>query len=122
MEEVDSFGSDEERGALLLTYSGSILTLGPLEEDVRNVEYVSIGLRQDVPESASNPESALAEDIIVDEIASFRKGPIQKSSAIYKIAVASEELEPEEEAEMLSEATEILTDEFVEINKTIIAE
>jgi len=120
MEEVDSFQADEDRGALMLTYSGSIVTVGPLSEGARNVEYVSVGLRQDVPESATNPTSNLAGDVVIDEPASFTTGPVQKTSAIYKIAVATEELDLEEESEMLSEATQVLTDEFVEINKTIV--
>ncbi len=122
MEEIDCFAVDELRGALLLTYSGSILTIGPTAEGVRNVEYVSVGLRQDVPETASNLESQLASDVMIDEAASFTSGPIQKSSAIHKIAVSSKDLTPDEESEMLADATQILAEEFVEINKTIISE
>lgn len=122
MDQWDEFAKEEERGALVMTYSGSLLTLGPLVEGERQAEYTSIGLREDVPDSASDPASVLADDIRVDEPVAFQKGPIQKSSAVFKIAVLKEQLEPEEEAERLSDATQILSEDFVEVNKTIVAD
>lgn len=122
MEEVDEFGQDEERGALVMTYSGSLLTLGPLTDEARKVDYLSIGLRQDVPESAHHDTAKLSQDLAIDEVASFAPGPIKQSSAIFKIAVASEELEIEEEEELLSNVTEVLSEEFVQVNKTVILE
>ena len=122
MEEVDEFGQDEDRGALVMTYSGSLLTLGPLSDGARKVDYLSIGLRQDVPESAHHGTAKLTEDLSVDQVASFAPGPIKQSSAIFKIAVASEELDVEEEEELLSNVTEVLTEEFVQVNKTVILE
>ncbi|MFP4637581.1 MAG: hypothetical protein ACLFM6_03985 [Spirochaetaceae bacterium] len=119
MEEVDEFGVDEERGALVLTYSGSIINLGPIVDGVRRAEYVSIGIRGDVPETASNAESVLEDDVNLDDVVSFKSGPIQKSSAVFKIAVNRDVMEPEEEEEKLTDATQVLTEEFVEINKTI---
>lgn len=121
MEEIDEFGVEEERGALVLTYSGSLLTIGPLIVGKRAVEYTSIGLRKDVPESALSDRSALAADLRVDETASFTGGPIAKSSAVFKIAVSAQPLEAEEERDLLSEVTQLLTEDFVEVNKTVIA-
>ncbi len=122
MEEVDDLSQDEERGALILTYSGSLLTIGPLVDDSRKVDYVSIGLREDVPESAHHDNAKLTGDIAVDEVASFSPGPIKQSSAIFKIAIATEELPVDEEEELLSNVTEILSEEFVQVNKTVILE
>ena len=120
MTEVDEFGTEEERGALFLTYSGSLLTIGPLVEQKRAVEYTSIGIRQDVPEQASAEATTLDGDVSVDSIAKFSNGPIRTSSAIYMIAVAAEELAPEEEGELLAEVTKVLAEDFIEVNKTII--
>lgn len=50
----------------------------------------------------------------------FEKGPIQQSSPIFKIAVSSEELEADEEEALLTQVTVDITEEFVEVNKTII--
>lgn len=122
MEEVEEFSKDSEVGALVMTYSGSLLTVGPLIDGVRTVDYTSIGLRTDVPSSVSNDKSVLDAHISVDSPATFSAGPIKKTSAIFKIAVFIEELPAEEEAEKLSEVTQILAEEFVEVNKTIIME
>ncbi|HUZ16786.1 MAG TPA: hypothetical protein VMV68_00245, partial [Spirochaetia bacterium] len=91
-------------------------------DGARQAEYTSIGLRRDVPGAAEDERAALAEDIRVDEPVVFSKGPIEKSSAVYKIVVVKEQLDPVEESERLSEATKILSEDFVEVNKTIIAE
>ena len=52
MDEVDSLGREDEQGCLAMTFSGSLLAIGPLREDGRRVQYASIGLREDVPEMA----------------------------------------------------------------------
>ncbi len=122
MEEWDEFAREEDRGAIVLTYSGSLVTLGPLVEGRRTAEYASIGLRHDVPDSASEAASILADDIRADEPVHFSKGPVQKSSAVFKIAVHKEQLSPEEEQERLTDATQVLSEDFVEVNKTIIAD
>jgi len=122
MEEWDEFAKEEERGALVMTYSGSLLTLGPVVDGERQAEYTSIGLRHDVPDSAGDESATLTEDVRIDEPVVFSKGPIQKSSAVFKIAVLKEELEPEEESKRLGEATQVLSEDFVDVNKTIVAE
>jgi hypothetical protein len=120
MNEIDEYDPQEERGALLLTYSGSLITIGPLSEGTRSVEYNSIGLRQDVPDSARSESSALVETVSIDAPATFTDGPIKKSSAIYAIAINPEDLSHEEEDALLTSVTEVLVEDFVEVNKTII--
>jgi hypothetical protein len=122
MEEVDFLASDDQKGCLLMTYSGSLLNIGPLVDEVRKAEYTSIGMRQDVPESAEEENSKLDGDIEVDNSVTFIRGPIKKSSPIFKIAVPAEDMEAEEQEELLSEVTKLLTEDFVEVNKTIILE
>ncbi len=122
LEEVETFSPDEAKGGLIMTYSGSLLTLGPLGEEGRNVEYVSIGLRTDVPESTRSEGSAIDGEITVGEPVQFKDGPILKSSPVYKIAVVQEELPLEAEEELLSNVTQVLADEFAEVNKTLIFE
>lgn len=119
MEDWDEYAKEEERGALIMTYSGSLLTLGPLVEDHRSADYLSIGLRHDVPSSASDPECRLADDIHIDSPVVFAKGPIHQTSSVFKIAVLTGDLEPEEEERRLHEATQVLTGQFVEANKSL---
>ena len=119
MEEVDYLEMDDNRGCLIMTYSGSLLNIGPLVEGVRKAEYASIGLRQDVPETAANDDSRLGEDIRIDGEVAFAVGPIKQSSPVFKIAVPMEDMEAEEQEELLSQVTQLLAEEFVEVNKTI---
>jgi len=119
MEEVDYLDKDDDRGCLVMTYSGSLLNVGPLVDDVRKAEYTSIGVRRDVPEAASKENSRLASDVRADEEVLFSSGPIKQSSPVFKIAVPKEELAAEEQEELLSQVTQVLAEEFVAVNKTI---
>jgi len=85
MEEVEILEKNEEKGALALTYSGSLINIGPNIEGKRKISYASIGLRSDVPALATEEASSLANDMVVDKQAEFEKGPIKKSSPIFKI-------------------------------------
>ena len=120
LEEVTYYSLDEPKGALVLTYSGSLLNIGPLVDGKRRVEYSSIGLRTDVPKSAAEANSVLSSDIEIDTVVVFSKGPIQQSSPVYKIVLSQENLDAKEDAELLTRVTEALTEEFIEVNKTII--
>jgi hypothetical protein len=119
MAEVQELDQDDEQGCLAMTYSGSLLNIGPVIGEGRRVEYASIGLRQDVPETASKDDSQLAGDVQVGEPVSFSTGPIQSSSPIFKIAVTTGDLEPEEQEEQITKATMILAEGFVEVNKDL---
>jgi hypothetical protein len=122
MEEIDHLEKDDEKGALALTYSGSLVNIGPLVNNSRKVQYASIGVRGDVPDMAEREGSALTSDVSVDEPIEFENGPVKSTSQIFKIAVLTENLSPEEQEEKITEATQIIQEEFVEVNKTIIAE
>ena len=122
MDTVDELAVDFERGALMLTYSGSLLTISPLHDQTRKVEYTSIGLRHDVPDSAESAGTALQEAITLNEPALFTAGPVKQSSPIFRIAVHRDQLEPEEEEERLSSATQVISEGFADVNKTITLE
>jgi len=119
LEEVELLEREEERGGLAMTYSGSLLNIGPLREEGRKVEYAAIGLRQDVPAAAAKEGSRLAKDVVVGAAAEFEVGPIQSSSPIFKIGAANPELSPEAQEKQITRATRILTKEFVEVNKEL---
>jgi len=120
MEQADALPAEYEGGAMLMTYSGSLITIGPLMDGARSVEYRSIGIRNDVPESAEAEGTNLAGAVEVDASAVFTEGPIEKSSPVFRIALVSDEMEEEDQEELLTEVTRILTENFVDVNKTII--
>jgi hypothetical protein len=122
MEEIDSMEQSDERGCLAMTYSGSLLNIGPLTDEGRKVSYASIGLREDVPAMAEKAGAQLESSVTVDAVVSFSGGPIKSSSPLFKIAVSKEDLEAEEQEELINEVTQILAEEFVDVNKTMIVE
>ena len=122
MEEIDHLAEDDERGFLAMTYSGSLLNVGPLVAGKRKADYTSIGLRQDVPASAEREGARLDGDVAVEEVVSFVEGPIKSSSPVFKIAVFEDPPEADEQERQLALVTEILTEEFVDVNKTLMLE
>ena len=122
MEEVDLLTTDDQRAALAITYSGSLVNIGPLVDGVRNAGYISIGLRSDVPDAAVKEGSKLAKDVSVDDQIEFVIGPVKNTSAIFKIAVLTGSYTAIEQEERVNEATLLIQEEFVEVNKTIISE
>jgi len=121
MEELVSFEKEDTRGVIALTYSGSLINVGPMVENTRNVEYTSIGIRSDVPDSAVKNNSILLSDINIDEAAEFEVGPVKSTSPIFKIAVCKGEISVEEQEETLKKTTVVLSDEFAKINNTLIS-
>ncbi len=123
MEEVDSLAKDDERGALALTYSGSLVNIGPIIDDVRKSVYSSIGFRTNAPDQAESDNSTLTGDIEVDGIIKFSYGPVKSTSRIFKVAVCKDDdLTAEEQEKTIMEVATIIEDEFVEVNKTIMME
>jgi nucleoid DNA-binding protein len=121
MEEVESFSKDDPRGALLLSYSGSLISLGTLSGGGRQVEYASISLRADVPDLVLMEGSGLAGDIRIDSEAQFTSGKVRSTSRLLKIAVCPREVAAEEQEKRIREATIFLTNGFVKINRTVLS-
>jgi nucleoid DNA-binding protein len=120
MREVPSFAAAEPGGALGLTYSGSLVSLEPIVEGARRVEYASIPLRVDVPPLAFAEKTGLARDLRVDEEAAFTAGPVKSTSDLLLIAVCAPGLPLREQSRRIREAMIFLTNGFVRINRTIV--
>ena len=120
MREVPSLEAADPRGALLLTYSASLISLAPRRQEVRRMEYASIQLRRDVPDLAIVEAAAVQGALAVDRPADFAGGPVRSTSALLKIAVCAPEVGMEEQERRIREATIFLTNGFVKINRTIL--
>jgi nucleoid DNA-binding protein len=119
MLEVNSFNKDDRRGALLLTYSGSLITISTMTDNTRKIEYFSIKLRKDVPEIIIINDANSQENIEIDKGVIFTKGPIKTTSHIFKIAVCAEDVSIEEQEKRIRQATIFLTNGFIKINRTL---
>jgi nucleoid DNA-binding protein len=119
MIETDKFAKDDKRGALMLTHSGSLISLGPLRNDTRWVEYSSIKLRSDVPDILVKEDAKIASDTGTDNILQFADGPLKSTSMLLKIAVCKDDVGIEEQDMRIREATVFLTNGFIKINRSI---
>lgn len=115
MDEVNSLEAGDERGILLLTYSGSLISLGCGAK--RTMEYASIKLRADVPEIIKAENVSLASPLKKGEAATFNGGQVQNTSALYKIVVCREGTTVEEQEKRIREATIFITNSFVNLNR-----
>lgn len=120
MIEVETFEAESKKPALLLTYSGSLLSFGSLSGGNRWVEYASIQLRNDVPGIVKTENTRLTNKVLVNQIAEFENGPIKATSALLKIAVCKDDVKLDEQEKRVKEATIFLTNAFVKINRTFI--
>lgn len=120
MADVESLAKDDSRGCVALTYSGSLILVGPLEDAKRKCAYNSIGVRKDVPESVTKEDSSLAADIAIDAPVVFENGPVKSTSSIFKIAVVQADLTVIEEEEQINAVTVILTEGFVDVNQALV--
>jgi len=119
MDEIGFFQKDDERGALALTYSGSLVSIGPLVDGGRSVEYTSIGLRKDVPNSIEEENCQLKNDMEVEKSIEFEGASIKRTSQIYKIVACPFSLDAEEQKELISEAKTMIVDTFVDMNQDL---
>ena len=119
MEEAGSLERDDERAALALTFSGSLVSLGPLKEDGRSIEYSSIGLRHDVPESLRIENANLQDDAETGKCMEFENSALKATSPIFKIAVCPDSLSIDEQETLVKEAATVIVDTFVDMNKDL---
>ncbi len=145
MQMLEEFGADDLRGALLLTWSGSLISFGPAgggraglnprstaglnprptaapnprSTAARRIEYASIELRTDVPHLAVAENGELESGLAVGQPAKLRAGPVASTSALLRIAACDPAVPAGEQDKRIREATIFLTNGFVRINRTV---
>ena len=119
MLEVEVLPAGDGRGALLLTTSASLVSVGAAQPAGRRLEYASIQLRTDVPHLLVEEAASLEEDLAVGREARFGGGSIHSTSPLLKIAVCDSGVSAEEQEKRLREAAIYLTGGFLRINRTV---
>jgi nucleoid DNA-binding protein len=120
MVEADRFAVSEQGATLMLTYSGSLVSLGTAPRDgLRWVEYASIKLRQDVPDILKQESVKLADEVHQNSPVKFAEGPIKSTSAVHTIAVFPAEVPLTEQETRIREATIFLTNGFIKLNRSL---
>jgi len=118
MEIISSMKAEDPRGVIVLTYSGSIVSINP-KENSREVEYSSIHLRSDVPKTVSILATNIEGNIEFGKAVKFSSGQLKKNSAAYMIAVCKKNISIEKQKERIREGTIYLTNGFMKINRSI---
>jgi|GEM_PF-255747 len=127
MEELEALEEGDGRGFLAMTYSGSILSVGPAQEEEssrglpgsRWVEYVPIKIRLDVPEIASGYGAVIVGAATRGSSLRFDGGPVKSTSSVYRIAACSADVPPDEQDKRIREAAIFLTHGFIKMNRTL---
>ncbi len=110
---------DDPNGMLLLTYSGSLIVLGPASDDGRDLEYVSIALRTDVPQILRAARVSVGARVTVDAPLVLSDSPLEHSSDLLSIATFDQSVSVADQAERLRQAAIFLTNGFVRANRTM---
>ena len=111
----ESVKDNDARGMMLITYSGSLVALGPGLS--RKFEYASIKMRSDVPDIIRAEHVKLEGELEIGQKASFSASPVKHTSAVYRIALLPEELDEKEQEQRIREAMVFLTNSFVHLNR-----
>ncbi len=117
MESVDEC-SDPACGFLALTWSGSLVAVGPESKNKRRAVYVSIDRRLNVPRQAESDNAKIASTVVVGHEIVFSAGPVRQTSAVYKLAVLPAELNVRKQNKILDEATVTLAEEFQAVDNS----
>jgi len=114
---VETMKKDNKNGCIAITYSGSIIAIGPLVDKKREVNYTSIAMRADVPQSMSALDGILADDITCNKNIVFKEGSIKKTSPIMDLAISLEKESEKKQLESIKKANQKLKNGFVKVNK-----
>jgi nucleoid DNA-binding protein len=117
MEELKELDGQNPQAALLLTFSGSLVSLGYGVE--RWLEYASITLRTDVPDIVHCDHTSLSSAAAYGKSAEFSEGPLKHTSALYKIVACKEGVPQTEQEKRVREATVFLTNSFIHLNRDL---
>ncbi len=118
MELKETVNPAEGNGILALTSSGSLLSLGP-GNDERRLEYASIKIRTDVPDILVDQIAEFPHEITCGKPVRFPAGRISKTSAVYLIAACASDVPLEEQDKRIREATIYLTNGFMQLNRSL---
>jgi nucleoid DNA-binding protein len=127
MRDIEELSPDDDRGVLVLTYSGSLLSLGPAEPadggatpaPGRRFEYASMPLRADVPSLVREEDVRLEGSIRRDVPARFSNCSIEQSSPVLRAVACAPEVSAADQERRIREATIFLTNGFVKLNRTL---
>ncbi len=125
LELVDSVSAKDSRGMMVLSYSGSILCIGPVFPTSTNInfsrwiEYSSIKLRTEVPDIIMEKTAVLKSDVTVGQPVRLGDSRVSATSPAYLLAVCPEGLNEDEQDKRIRESAVFITAGFMKFNQTL---
>lgn len=125
LELVDSVSRKDTRGMMVLSYSGSILCIGPVFLTSTNinfsrwVEYSSIKFRTEVPDIIMEKNATIESDLSVGKSVALGNSKLKATSPAYLVAVCPEGLNEEEQDKRIRESAVFITAGFMKYNQTL---
>ncbi|HAK45616.1 MAG TPA: hypothetical protein DCO79_06815 [Spirochaeta sp.] len=125
LELVDELSNKDGRGMMILSYSGSILCVGPVFMTSTNInfsrwtEYSSIKLRTEVPDIIMEKAATLETNVMVDRPVMLGSSRVKTTSPAYLIAVCPEDLNEDEQDKRIRESAVFITAGFMKYNQTL---
>ena len=125
LELVDSVSNKDTRGMMVLSYSGSILCIGPVFLTSTNInfsrwiEYSSIKFRTEVPDIIMEKTATLPSEISVGKSVQLGNSRLKATSPAYLIAVCPEGINEEEQDKRIRESAVFITAGFMKYNQSL---
>ena len=128
LQAADEILQNDARGIMVLTYSGSLLSIGPVFPSGTNInftrwmEYSSIKLRTEVPDILMEKKVSLASPPAVGKPVEFSGSRIRATSPVYLMAVCPDGLDAEEQDKRIRESSVFITAGFMACNRSLLAD
>lgn len=121
---LDSLEHQDDRGFLVLTYSGSLLSMGPRVYNTQGKggrwsEYSSIKLRTDVPDIIMEKDADTASDVRLEYGVKLNAQRLKSTSPVYILAVCPPGINSEEQDKRIRESSIYITTAFMKYNRTL---
>ncbi len=122
---TDEVSNRDTRGMMVLTYSGSILSIGPVFLTSTNInssrwiEYSSIKLRTEVPDILIEKNATISAPLFAGKPVLLENSRVKATSPAYMLAVCPEGLNEEEQDKRIRESSVFITAGFMKYNRSL---
>jgi nucleoid DNA-binding protein len=122
LELIRALESGDGRGFLALSWSGSLLSVGPDNDDTGGkwMEYSSIKLRTDVPDMVVDRPIGIDGAVQLGSSVSFFNARVASTSPIQYLAACPEGTPTDEQDRMIREGSIFITTGFMKFNRSLI--
>jgi hypothetical protein len=117
---VQQASKDTPQGMLILTYSGSFLTVSPLNENAkREIVYISLDFRKDAPHKIADEQGELQTDPSEGEVLKLKCGKVKSTSPVLSIALIPQEVSHAQNKISRQNLEQSISNNFLKVNQDL---